>query len=258
MKQLRAIPSQLLRCKSTVAPIAHIFNLRAVFGLASYAACCAVATLALCQHYNFIDQTEARLLLEATRLASTVSTSPALTDSAADQAKINFVSTMIRQELPMRTDSSELAHIIVTESRKADIDPLLVAAVVRAESMFSKTAVSRRGAKGLMQLMPATGKYLSKISKIELKAVSDLHNPETNIKLGIWYLKYLERRFSGSRERQLIAYNWGPANLQRAISSGASYPRESRYYVDKVLSQHSLWTNQLALQAAGISRTALG
>lgn len=247
MKRLRVILSQLLRCNPAFA------------SLASYLACCAITNLALCAHYSFLEEAESRLSLEVAQLTSDAPSRSTLTASATDQAKIEFVSTMIKQELPTRTDSDELAHIIVTESRKADIDPLFVAAVVRAESMFSKAAVSRRGAKGLMQLMPATGQYLSKQSKIELKAIKDLYNPETNIRLGVWYLKHLERRFSGSRERQLIAYNWGPANLQRALSSGASIPRESIHYVHKVLSRHSLWTDQLAQLTAGIGyTTALG
>lgn len=246
MKRLRAVLIQVLRCNPTVA------------SLSSYVACFAVATLSLCEHRTFLDQTESRISREMARLAGEASPCPAFTDNATEKAKIEFVSTMIKQELPERTDSDELARIIVTESRKADIDPLFVAAIVRAESMFSRTAVSRRGAKGLMQLMPATGQYLSKISKIELKAINDLHNPEVNIKLGVWYLKYLERRFSGSRERQLVAYNWGPTNLLRALSSGASYPRESIHYVHKVLSRHSMWTTQLAQVIADRSQTALG
>jgi soluble lytic murein transglycosylase-like protein len=246
MKQLRVGLSQVLRRNSTVASIS------------SYAACFALAALSLCEHHTFLEQTELRVAREVARLAKHASTLPALTNSATDRAKIEFVSTMIKQELPARTDSDELARVIVTESQKADIDPLFVAAIVRAESMFSRTAVSRRGAKGLMQLMPATGQYLSKISKIELKAINDLHNPEINIKLGIWYLKYLEHRFGGSREHQLVAYNWGPANLVRALSSGASYPRESIHYVHKVLSQQSLWASQLAQVIAERGRTAIG
>lgn len=246
MKRLRAVLSQVFRRSPTVA------------SLSSYAACFAIATLSLCEHQTFLEQTEVRVSREVVRLAAAASTRAMLTDTASDKAKIEFVSSMIKQEIPARTDSDEVARIIVTESRKADIDPLFVAAIVRAESMFSRTAVSRRGAKGLMQLMPATGQYLSKISKIELKAINDLHNPEVNIKLGVWYLKYLERRFSGSRERQLVAYNWGPTNLLRALSSGASYPRESIHYVHKVLSRHSMWTSQLAQVIADRSQTALG
>jgi soluble lytic murein transglycosylase-like protein len=243
MKQFRAA---VIYCNNTFASIY------------SYAACFALAALLICEHHTFLEQAELRVSGELAQVVRPATTLPALTDSSTDKAKITFVSAMIKQELPKRTDNEELARIIVTESRKADIDPLFVAAIVRAESKFSKTAVSHRGAKGLMQLMPATGRYLAKVSKIELKAVNDLHNPQTNIRLGIWYLKYLEQRFSGSRERLLVAYNWGPTNLLRALSSGASYPRESIHYVHKVLSQHSLWTSQLAQLIADRGQTALG
>jgi soluble lytic murein transglycosylase-like protein len=248
MKKLRVVLNLVLHRNSWVA------------SLSSYAACFAIAALSLSDHHSFLQKSKARVSLEAAERARDTATSVrvALTGSTGDATRIEFVSTIIKQELPARTDSDELARIIVTESRKADIDPLFVAAIVRAESMFARSAVSHRGAKGLMQLMPATGRYLSKVSNIELKAINDLHNPETNIKLGIWYLKYLERRFSGSRERQLVAYNWGPTNLLRALSSGTSFPRESMQYVEKVLSRHSLWSNQLAQDLAVRSQTALG
>ncbi|MFN4896533.1 MAG: lytic transglycosylase domain-containing protein [Pseudomonadota bacterium] len=175
-----------------------------------------------------------------------------------EDTTVNFVAEMIRLDRPSLVDSDKLAQIIVTESHQAEIDPLFVAAVIRTESMFRHTAVSHRGAQGLMQLMPKTGHYVAKLSNLELKDPRDLHDPQTNIRLGISYLKYLSRRFNGDREKLLVAYNWGPGNLVRALTNSSQFPTESRQYVRKVLSRHSAWSQQFTLYAATKQTSALG
>jgi len=245
MKPIQAVFNQALRCNSYVA------------ALCSSLLCFGVTAFALAEHRDFVADTELRVARELAAIAPPL---PSLQEQQAklDREKADFVAKLIREERPSHPDSDEIARIIVDESRKADIDPLFVTAVVRAESMFRHKAVSQRGAKGLMQLMPQTGKHVAKLSNIELRTIEDLHNPETNIKLGIWYLKYLEQRFNGSREKLLVAYNWGPSNLSRALTTKSSYPRESLQYVSKVLSRHTLWSGQLAQHFAGRGATALG
>jgi hypothetical protein len=166
-----------------------------------------------------------------------------------NQQQVNFVSGLIRKERPTHPNSDKLAKLIVDESLKAEIDPLFVAAVVRAESMFKHKAVSQRGATGLMQIMPKTGHYVAKLSKIELKNSDGLHDPQTNIRLGISYLKYLNAKFKGDHRKVLVAYNWGPANLIKAQASGANYPKESIEYVERVLSHHSAWRSSFTALA---------
>ena len=174
-----------------------------------------------------------------------------------NSSQISFVADIIKSEHPAHPDSKALADLIVSESKKASLDPLFVTAVVRAESMFKSKAVSKRGAKGLMQIMPKTGKYLAKIGKIELKDTDLLHHPETNIKLGIQYLKHLEIKFQGSREKILVAYNWGPSNLAKALSTGSKYPRESQEYVQRVLEHHTKWSTHFTqLASARLSTTS--
>lgn len=170
---------------------------------------------------------------------------------------VALVSEIIAEDIPSHPETKSLATLIVSESYKADIDPLFVAAVVRTESRFKEKAVSPRGAKGLMQLMPETGRYVAKLSKIELKNTKALDNPETNIKLGIWYLKYLHTKFKGDREQALVAYNWGPANLRRAIAEGAAYPKESIQYVHRVNSHYANSTEKLRQYALAASETSL-
>jgi len=166
-----------------------------------------------------------------------------------------FVSNIIRLHNPNKQNTQDLARIIVSESEKAGYDPLFVAAVIRSESMFRHSATSARGAKGLMQLMPATGKYISEREKIELKRSEDLHDPATNIRLGIAYLKYLERKFNGNRERVLIAYNWGPSNVALSMRNGAKPPTQSLQYAKTILSAHTQWENEFTQHAGALDVT---
>lgn len=158
--------------------------------------------------------------------------------------KASFVTKIIRLHTSEKEAVNNLAEIIVSESERAAYDPLFVAAVIRSESMFKNRAISSRGAKGLMQLMPATGKYISERENIDLKKSDDLHDPTTNVRLGIAYLKYLERKFHGNRERVLLAYNWGPANVALALRGAATPPSHSLQYAKKILAAHSQWENE--------------
>ncbi len=106
------------------------------------------------------------------------------------------------------------------------VDPLLIAAVVEAESGFDPQAVSRRGAVGLMQIMPAT-------AAIRDVSPEELTEPHLNLDLGARYLGQLLRRHGGDLALALAAYNAGPANVQRF--GGVPPFRETRRYVEKVL-----------------------
>jgi len=167
-----------------------------------------------------------------------------------------FVSKIIRLHNPSKQNTEDLAEIIVNESEKAGYDPLFVAAVIRSESMFRHGATSARGAKGLMQLMPATGKYISEREKIALSRTDDLNDPATNVRIGIAYLKYLERKFNGNRERVLIAYNWGPANVVLSMRNGAKPPPQSLHYAKTILSAHNEWKNEFTRHASALDVTA--
>ena len=155
-----------------------------------------------------------------------------------------FVSKIIQLHSSGKDEAPGLAEIIVNESESAGYDPLFVAAVIRSESMFKNRAISSRGAKGLMQIMPATGKYISQRENIALKRTDDLHDPKINVRLGIAYLKYLEKKFHGNRERVLLAYNWGPANVALALRGAATPPSHSLQYARKIMAAHSKWESE--------------
>jgi soluble lytic murein transglycosylase-like protein len=122
--------------------------------------------------------------------------------------------------------------IIQAEAKKHDVDASLVSAVIRAESNYEPKAVSRKGARGLMQLMPATAQRL---------AVRRPLDPSSNVAGGVRYLKELLERFHHRPELVLAAYNAG----ENAVTTYNGVPpyRETVGYVKRIL---SWWTPSLA------------
>src|SRR5258707_4633639 len=131
----------------------------------------------------------------------------------------------------IRRDFSENAltfgDIIQEKALKYDVDPALVAAVVETESRFRSGARSQVGARGLMQIMPRTGRWLG---------ARNLDDPEQNVEAGTKYLKYLQGRFDGNLRNALAAYNGGEGNVMRY--NGVPPFRETRSYVKKVMSRY--------------------
>jgi soluble lytic murein transglycosylase len=104
--------------------------------------------------------------------------------------------------------------IIAAESRAQRLDPYLVAAIARQESAFEPEVVSRAGARGLLQLMPATGRWWAGRMGIGDYRDELLFHPETNVHLGTAYFADLQRRY-GELQIALIAYNAGPTRARR-------------------------------------------
>ena len=100
-------------------------------------------------------------------------------------------------------------------ANKYDVDPYLVAAVIDVESGFDKDAISRKNARGLMQIAEQTGEWGSKELNLDNYTKEDLFDPKINIEFGTWYLKRLEREFNGDLNLMLAAYNGGSGNINK-------------------------------------------
>jgi len=113
---------------------------------------------------------------------------------------------------------------ITKASRQFRVEPSLIKAVIRAESDFDRKAVSRKGAQGLMQLMPNTA---------ELMEVADPFDPEENILGGTRYLSLMLERFQNNLQLALAAYNAGPERVEQY--KGIPPFSETRTFVERVL-----------------------
>ena len=114
------------------------------------------------------------------------------------------------------------------------LNPALLAAVIEQESKFNADARSSTGAIGLMQLQPATAKGIALRTGGSRFVLSDLTNPEINVRYGAWYLRHLLDRYRDERTA-LAAYNAGQENVDRwrRAHEGVQFP-ETRAYVDRV------------------------
>lgn len=101
-----------------------------------------------------------------------------------------------------------------------NLDPHLVAAVIYVESRFNSTAVSPKGARGLMQIMPETGAWVAQNIGMEGYDDALLFTPQVNIRLGTWYLADLFRCFRGNRAVVLASYNSGRGRVGKWLEEG--------------------------------------
>lgn len=142
---------------------------------------------------------------------------------------------LITEEVTVRFfDGIPFGNIIHAKAKKYQVDPILVAAIVEVESGFRTGAESPRGALGLMQLRPSTGRWMG---------ARNLFDPGQNIDAGARYLKYLEERFEGDLPRQLAAYNAGEGAVSR-YGGVPPYP-ETRSYIRKVLERYERRNSEL-------------
>jgi soluble lytic murein transglycosylase len=131
------------------------------------------------------------------------------------------------------------------QAKTRDIDLYLLAGLIRQESEFGAEAVSRAGARGLMQVLPSTGRGLSSRLKVRGFRASSLFNADLNIRLGSFYLRSLLDQYDGNQERALAAYNGGKQRVDEWLTWGSyrepaefieSIPiSETRTYVQAVL-----------------------
>jgi soluble lytic murein transglycosylase len=131
------------------------------------------------------------------------------------------------------TQPGDIDRLIRLAAHENQVQPALVKAVIKAESNFDARATSRRGAKGLMQLMPKTARAMG---------AEDLHDPEENVRAGARYLRHMLDRY-GDMRLALAAYNAGPTAVDRY--RGVPPYRETRAYVKRVLNYYRRYHGEL-------------
>ena len=136
--------------------------------------------------------------------------------------------------IQLKGDISNYDDLIAKASDKYRVDSALVKAVIKTESNFNHRAVSRVGAQGLMQLMPATAASLQ---------VKDSFHPENNIEGGVRYLRYLLNLFNGDLPLALAAYNAGENTVLRYNYRIPPYP-ETQTYVKRVLAYFKKYSSE--------------
>jgi soluble lytic murein transglycosylase len=146
-----------------------------------------------------------------------------------------------RARYPLRYEA-----IVRVHARNYDLPPTLLAAVIYTESKFEPEARSDAGAVGLMQLLPETAKGIAMRTGGDRFVVTDLLDPEINVRYGSWYLRNLLDRYDDV-STALAAYHAGQGNVDewRRNGVGIQFP-ETRNYVEKVLDVERVYADAYA------------
>ncbi|MBC2577127.1 lytic transglycosylase domain-containing protein [Peptostreptococcus russellii] len=140
---------------------------------------------------------------------------------------------------------TEYSEYVEKYSKEYKVDKYLIYSIIKTESKFNPDAVSSKGAAGLMQITDVTASWAAK--ELKLKN-ADIHDPETNIRMGTWYLHRLNKEFKGDLSLMISAYNGGSGNVRKWLRSskysddGKSLTqipfKETSQYTEKVLKNY--------------------
>lgn len=120
-----------------------------------------------------------------------------------------FYFLILKQLYPLRFVDS-----IKKYSKEINVDPYLICAIIKSESNFNQFAVSKKGAVGLMQLSPLTAKWVAYKLRLEYSK-EKLYDPDYNILIGTWYIKYLIDYYKNDTRLAVAAYNAGMTNVNK-------------------------------------------
>jgi soluble lytic murein transglycosylase-like protein len=166
--------------------------------------------------------------------------------------EIGSLVRVLRAEGASRADAAELAQIVHSESSALHLDPLYALALIKIESNFRANAISKRGAIGLLQVRPNVARAVATSGALAASGearAARLRDPQTNVAVGLGYLRHLERQFA-DRTTALAAYNLGPTTVRRRLQRGAPIPRG---YADRVLATYRSLAETKILSGAATS-----
>ena len=173
--------------------------------------------------------------------------SPSRPPSAVAQTAKPSSSETARNADGKNTIEYRFDPIIIKAANQYKVDPAMVKAIILAESGYNPNAVSKKGAMGLMQLMPTTAQELG---------VENGFSPEQNIHAGVRYFKQLMNRYRGNVKLALAAYNAGSRKVREY--KGIPPFKATQYYIKKVLEYHKHYSNQLGskgMASSGLSKS---
>jgi soluble lytic murein transglycosylase len=145
---------------------------------------------------------------------------------------------------------------LVRNARLQNLDPYMVAALIRQESEFNPSAVSRKNAYGLTQIMPSTGKQLARRNGVRRFRSSMLFKPSTNLQLGSRYLRSMLDEWGGKWEETLASYNAGKTHVEEWVTWNAF--REPAEFVETIPFTETREYVQAVLRNAAIYRRLYG
>ncbi len=195
-------------------------TLTASIYLGAFALCAAVAPRASAQIARAVDQSGRETFVNAENPVSVKLASVKARKTIYLPAESTFMGAS-RPAVSIDRDGAE--KLVREAAERHNVDPALVRAVIETESNWNPSAYSRKGAGGLMQLIPTTAQRYG---------ANDVFNPQQNIDAGVRHLKGLLERYNGNLEFALAAYNAGEGAVDRA--HGIPAFRETRNYVQKV------------------------
>ena len=155
-----------------------------------------------------------------------------VTDEQQEDKKENKIEEIksainLKSKIDLKAQTSNVEEIIEKYANKYNIDSDFIKAIIKQESNFNSNATSKKGAMGLMQLMPKTAQSLG---------VVDAYNPNQNIEGGVKYLRGLLDRFDNNNELALAAYNAGPTAVKKY--GGVPPYKETQNYVNSIMSAY--------------------
>jgi soluble lytic murein transglycosylase-like protein len=193
-----------------------------------------IAALTACNHARFAKNSEELLNDQIMRpqmdKTTAPDTAPAVSDLSHHEAQAAKISAAMALTPKQKLAEKRYHHIVLEAAARYQVEPEIIKAIIMAESGYNPKAVSKVGARGLMQLMPRTAKFLG---------VEDSFKPDHNIDAGVRYFKQLLDQFNGKIKLALAAYNAGVDSVRKY--GGIPPFKATHIYIHKVLTYYEAY-----------------